>query len=76
MLAQRDQRIPVTFDLPDGDSVALITWEFVVDKCNDILSGIIDNISLMNVDLARIDTKLDDWIPDDSGDDEEDDDNG
>ena len=76
MLAKRDQKMPVIFDLPDNDTVALITWEFVVDKCETILGGIIDNISLMNADLTRIDTKLLDWIPDDSGTDGGDDNNG
>jgi hypothetical protein len=46
-MAARDPKIPVTFDLPDDDYVALITWEFVVDKCETILGGIIDSISLI-----------------------------
>ena len=68
----RDPKIPVTFDLPDGDSVALITWEFVVDKCNTILGGLVDNLELINTDLGRIDTKLSEWIDEE----EEDENNG
>lgn len=74
-MAARDPKVPVTFDLPDDDHVALITWEFVVDKCETILGGIIDSISLMNNDLTRIDTKLSEWI-DDEDEDEGDDNNG
>ena len=30
----RDNKIPVTFLLPDGDIAELITWDYVVDKLN------------------------------------------
>ena len=33
----RDEKTPVTFILPDNDSVALIPWAYVVDKFNSIL---------------------------------------
>lgn len=58
----RDPKMPVTFDLPDNDRVSLITWEYVVDKFDEILGGIIDNTSMINTDLKRIDTKLDEWV--------------
>lgn len=58
----RDPKMPATFDLPDNDRVALITWEYVVCKFEEILGGIIDNESLINSDLERIDAKLDEWL--------------
>ena len=54
----RDEKTPVTFILPDNDSVALIPWAYVVDKFNSILKEPLDNIELINKDLERIDTHL------------------
>lgn len=58
----RDEKTPVTFILPDNDSVALIPWAYVVDKFNSILKEPLDNIELINKDLQRIDAKLDQWL--------------
>lgn len=58
----RDPKQPVVFDLPDNDSVALIPWAYVVDKFETILSGVIDDISLINKDLKRIENKVDEWL--------------
>lgn len=58
----RDEKTPVTFVLPDNDSVALIPWAYVVDKFNSILKEPLDNIELINKDLQRIDAKLDQWL--------------
>ena len=54
----RDEKTPVTFILPDNDSVALIPWAYVVDKFNSILKEPLDNIELITKDLERIDTHL------------------
>ena len=54
----RDEKTPVTFILPDNDSVALIPWVYVVDKFNSILKEPLDNIEIINKDLERIDTHL------------------
>ena len=54
----RDEKTPVTFILPDNDSVALIPWAYVVDKFNSILKEPLDNIEIINKDLERIDTHL------------------
>ena len=58
----RDEKTPVTFILPDNDSVALIPWAYVVDKFNTILQSPNDNMELINKDLERIDAKLDQWL--------------
>ena len=34
-MAARDNTIPVTFELPDGDTVELITWDFVLKKLDE-----------------------------------------
>lgn len=55
---KRDEKTPVTFILPDDDSVALIPWAYVVDKFNSILKEPLDDIEKINNDLERIDTHL------------------
>ena len=54
----RDEKTPVTFILPDNDSVTLIPWAYVVAKFNSILKEPLDNIEIINKDLERIDTHL------------------
>lgn len=58
----RDPKTPVTFVLPDNDTVAVIPWAYVVDKFNTILQSPNDNMELINKDLERIDAKLDQWL--------------
>ena len=58
----RDAKQPVTFDLTDNDQVALVPWEFIVDKFDTILSGVISNLGSIERDLGRIETKIDEWI--------------
>ena len=38
-MAARDPKLPVVIDLEEDDSVSLIPWEFVVDKCDGIVGG-------------------------------------
>lgn len=61
----RDPKTPVTFMLPDNDTVAVIPWAYVVDKFNTILQSPNDNMELINKDLERIDAKLDQWLKED-----------
>ena len=63
----RDEKTPVTFILPDNDSVALISWAYVVDKFNSILKEPLDNIELINKDLERIDTHLSTLVDSEGG---------
>lgn len=62
ILMARDPKTPVTFVLPDNDSVALIPWAYVVAKFDEILKAPLDDIELINKDLERIDTKLGTWL--------------
>lgn len=62
-MAARDPKKPVIIDLEDDDSVSLIPWEFVVDKCEGIVGdGITPNIQNINIDLARINNRIQQWI--------------
>ena len=59
----RDNKIPVTFLLPDGDIAELITWDYVVDKLTKTQSGMMDDMDDINRHLTRIDNKLTSWLP-------------
>jgi len=61
-----DDKTPVTFILPDGDNVALVTWSYISDKLSGVIDPLATSISLINQSLTAIDTKLDDWIKKDN----------
>lgn len=58
----RDQKIPVTFTLPDGDVVSLITWEFVLDKLQQNLNPTVTKLGEINNHLKQIDNRLAEMI--------------
>ena len=58
----RDQKIPVTFTLPDGDVVSLITWEFVLDKLQKNLNPTVTKLDEINNHLKQIDDRLAEMI--------------
>lgn len=58
----RDQKIPVTFKLPDGDVVSLITWEFVLDKLQQNLNPTVTKLGEINNHLKQIDNRLAEMI--------------
>lgn len=58
----RDNTIPVTFELPDGDTVDLITWDFVLKKLDEELAETFELISDNNTQLGRIETRIDEWL--------------
>lgn len=62
----RDPRLPVTFEVPDGVAT-VITWDFVVDRFQYILQPIIDDLSLINTDLERINTRVQEWLDEQNG---------
>ena len=61
-----DDKTPVTFILPDGDNVALVTWSYISDKLSGVIDPLVTSISRINQSLTAIDTKLDDWIKKDN----------
>lgn len=62
----RDPRLPVTFEVPDGVAT-VITWDFVVDRFQYILQPIIDDLSLINTDLERINNRVQEWLDEQNG---------
>jgi hypothetical protein len=58
-----DSNRPVTFNLPDNDEVALIPWQYVLDRLTEDLQPTITEMQSINVHLNQISTKLNDWIP-------------
>jgi hypothetical protein len=58
-----DSNRPVTFNLPDNDKVALIPWQYVLDRLTEDLKPTIMEIQSINTHLNQISTKLNDWIP-------------
>lgn len=64
MPIKRDNSKPQVFELPDGDKVALITWDYVLKQLDEQLSPMIDSLNAIHKDLTRIDTKLADLTKD------------
>lgn len=64
MPIKRDNSKPQIFELPDGDKVALITWDYVLKQLDEQLSPMIDSLNAIHKDLTRIDTKLADLTKD------------
>lgn len=64
--AARDDKIPVTFKLPDNDQANLITWAFVEDKLDKELSDTLSKLENINTDLGRIETRIDEWLAEQS----------
>lgn len=61
-MAARDPKLPVIIDLENEDSVALIPWEYVVDKMDQVLGArVIPDIGAINNDLKRMRDKLKEW---------------
>lgn len=61
----RNQETPLTFNLPDGDSVQLITWEFVLKQFDELTRSTFDKMAASNGHLENIAKKLEEWASDD-----------
>lgn len=61
----RNQETPLTFNLPDGDSVLLITWEFVLKQFDELTRSTFDKMAASNGHLENIAKKLEEWASDD-----------
>lgn len=67
-MAARDPKQPVHIDLEDDDSVELIPWEYVVDKCDKIIGQKISpDIRQINIDLGRMRDVLKRWVEEQGG---------
>lgn len=61
-----DPTQPLTFELPDENTVNLITWEYVEDRLNRELSPVITDLESINTQLGRIEDRIDQWLEDQS----------
>lgn len=61
-----DPKRPVQFDQPDGDTVYLPPWDFIVEHVKNLIEPITSKLSNENIDLLIIDETLDKWIPEDT----------
>jgi len=66
-MAARDNTIPVTFELPDGDTVDLITWDFVLKKLDEEMAETLAYLSNNNTQLTRIENRIDEWLAEQEG---------
>ena len=58
----RNKETPLHFDLPDDDSVDLITWEFVMMKLNDEMGSALDHLNGSTTQLERISGRIQEWL--------------
>lgn len=66
----RDNTQPMVFELPDGDTVALITWDYVMKKLDEELTPVVESMSKINSYLERIDDRVQYWLDSQKEDDE------
>ncbi len=66
-MAARDNTIPVTFELPDGDTVELITWDFVLKKLDEEMAETLAYLTDNNIQLKRIENRIDEWLAEQEG---------
>lgn len=57
-----DPTQPLTFELPDGNTVNLITWEYVMKKLEEELSATLSYLSDNNTQLKQIEDRIDEWL--------------
>lgn len=55
---------PLTFETPDHDVYTAIPWAYVVEKMNEALTPVLNNVALINGYLTTIDTKLGQLVAD------------
>lgn len=61
-LMARDMSKPMEIQTPDGDTINLITWEFVLKQLDQQFSETLNLIENNNEQLRRIDNHFDDLI--------------
>ena len=61
-----DPKQPLTFELPDGNIVNLITWDYVEDRLDKELSPMISDLEGIKAQLMRIEARIDEWLEEQS----------
>jgi hypothetical protein len=62
-----DDTKPVEFQLPDGDTAALITWAFVMKELNERMTPMLNDLTLINGALSSINARVDEWLEEQQG---------
>ena len=57
-----DRNRPMRFKLPDDDEVALVPWEYIIDRLTEDLTPIAQELSTTNTALKSIDDTLQSWL--------------
>ncbi len=57
-----DRNRPMRFKLPDNDDVALVPWEYIIDRLTEDLTPLVQEISTTNTALKTIDDTLQSWL--------------
>ena len=57
-----DPNTPVQIDQPDGDTVYLPPWGYIVSHMKDLVDPVTITLRGINESLEVIDNKLSDWI--------------
>jgi hypothetical protein len=50
------------FKLPDDDEVALVPWEYIIDRLTEDLTPLVQELSTTNTALKTIDDTLQSWL--------------
>lgn len=59
-----NSNIPLRIDQPDGDTVYLPPWDYIVEHMKDLIIPITQKVENINDSLTTINNKLDEWLPD------------
>jgi len=57
-----DRNRPMRFKLPDDDEVALVPWEYIIDRLTEDLTPLVQELSTTNTALKTIDDTLQSWL--------------
>ena len=57
-----DRNRPMRFKLPDHDDVALVPWEYIIDRLTEDLTPLVQELSTTNIALKSIDDTLQSWL--------------
>ena len=57
-----DRNRPMRFKLPDDDEVALVPWEYIIDRLTEDLTPLVQELSTTNTALKIIDDTLQSWL--------------
>ena len=57
-----DRNRPMRFKLPDDDEVALVPWEYIIDRLTEDLTPLVQELSTTNTALKSIDDTLQSWL--------------